>query len=156
MVADKTEKTAARKKAVGPKKRSAPVKRASKKKASKAASKKKASGASGPTEEERLDAGPGSDSVSAEAEERKGCSAKAKPGKKQSGPAKPISRKELLEGALERVRKELDSDGALKTGVIGNLVQLLKLERELVDEDNVPHEIRVLWEEINGESSEGE
>ena len=67
---------------------------------------------------------------------------------------KKISRKDPLEKAIERVKEKLDKDTDLSSGVIGNLVQLLKLDRDLVDEQEVVKEIRVLWEEINGDTTD--
>ena len=72
----------------------------------------------------------------------------------EEGEKKKISRKDLLEKAIERVKEKLDKDTDLSSGVIGNLVQLLKLDRDLVDEQEVVKEIRVLWEEINGNSTD--
>ena len=65
-----------------------------------------------------------------------------------------ISRKDLLEKAIARVKEKLDNEKDLSPGIIGNVVQLLKLDRDLVDEQEVVKEIRVLWEEINGDSTD--
>ncbi len=67
---------------------------------------------------------------------------------------KKISRKDLLEKAIERVKEKLDRDRDLSPGVIGNVVQLLKLNRDLVDDEEVVKEIRVLWEEINEDTTD--
>jgi len=74
---------------------------------------------------------------------------------KGKGPGK-ASRRKLLESALERVRRKLESEEEPTHSTIGNLVQLLKLDRDWTDDDETPHEIRVLWQETNGESSSGE
>ena len=71
----------------------------------------------------------------------------------EEGEKKKISRKDLLEKAIERVKEKLDKDKDLSPGIIGNLVQLLKLDRDLVDDEEVVKEIRVLWEEMNGDST---
>ena len=67
---------------------------------------------------------------------------------------KKISRKDLLEKAIQRVKDKLDKDKDLSPGIIGNVVQLLKLDRDLVDDEEVVKEIRVLWEEINGDTTD--
>ncbi len=59
-----------------------------------------------------------------------------------------------MEKAIERVKEKLDKDKDLSPGIIGNLVQLLKLDRDLVDDEEVVKEIRVLWEEMNGDSTD--
>ena len=71
----------------------------------------------------------------------------------EEGGKKKISRKDLLEKAIERVKEKLDKDKDLSPGIIGNVVQLLKLDRDLVDDEEVVKEIRVLWEEMNGDST---
>jgi len=68
--------------------------------------------------------------------------------------AKGISRKELVERALEKLKAKLDSTEEVTPATIGALEKLLKLDREILEEKEMPQEIRVLWEEINGESSE--
>ena len=65
-----------------------------------------------------------------------------------------ISRKDLLEKAIARVKEKLDNEKDLSPGIIGNVVQLLKLDRDLVDDEEVVKEIRVLWEEINGDTTD--
>ena len=67
---------------------------------------------------------------------------------------KKISRKDLLEKAIARVKEKLDNEKDLSPGIIGNLVQLLKLDRDLVDNEEVVKEIRILWEEMNGDSTD--
>ena len=70
------------------------------------------------------------------------------------GEKKKISRKDLLEKAIARVKEKLDNEKDLSPGIIGNVVQLLKLDRDLVDDEEVVKEIRVLWEEINGDTTD--
>ena len=65
-----------------------------------------------------------------------------------------ISRKDLLEKAIARVKEKLDNEKDLSSGTIGNVVQLLKLDRDLVNDEDVVKEIRVLWEEINGDTTD--
>ena len=62
--------------------------------------------------------------------------------------------KDLLEKAIQRVKEKLDNEKDLSPGIIGNVVQLLKLDRDLFDEEEVVKEIRVLWEEINGDTTD--
>lgn len=65
----------------------------------------------------------------------------------------PISRKELLEKALRAVATDLEAKGAKRpTNTIGNLVQLLKLDRSCREDEEQPHEIRVVWEEKQDET----
>ena len=72
----------------------------------------------------------------------------------EEGEKKKISRKDLLEKAIQRVKEKLDHEKDLSPGIIGNVVQLLKLDRDLFDEEEVVKEIRVLWEEINGDTTD--
>ena len=60
----------------------------------------------------------------------------------------------MLEKAIQRVKEKLDHEKDLSPGIIGNVVQLLKLDRDLFDEEEVWKEIRVLWEEINGDTTD--
>ena len=62
------------------------------------------------------------------------------------------SRRELVDRVFARIEEKLDSDEVLSQATIGSLVQLLKLEREIIEEEP-PHEIRVVWQDKNGESS---
>lgn len=65
----------------------------------------------------------------------------------------PVSRKELLEKALRAVETDLDAEGGQRpTNTIGNLVQLLKLDRSFREDEEQPHEIRVVWEEKRDET----
>ena len=52
------------------------------------------------------------------------------------------------------MKEKLDHEKDLSPGIIGNVVQLLKLDRDLFDEEEVVKEIRVLWEEINGDTTD--
>lgn len=60
-----------------------------------------------------------------------------------------VSRKEVFYEALDRVRKALDTEEKPSTSTIGNLVQLLKLHKDIAAEEELPHEIRVLWQETS-------
>ena len=65
------------------------------------------------------------------------------------------TRKELIQTAFEKVVELLQTDGNVSQATINSLVQLLKLERELIEQEP-PHEIRVVWQETDGEfSSDG-
>jgi hypothetical protein len=65
----------------------------------------------------------------------------------------PLSRKELLETALRAVANDLNAEGGQRpTNTIGNLVQLLKLDRSFREDEEQPHEIRVVWEEKQDET----
>ena len=72
---------------------------------------------------------------------------------KQQGGAKQkvvaISRKELLAKAFEKVRVRLESSEAVTPALIGAMEKLFKMDREIVQENEMPHEIRVLWDETN-------
>ena len=67
---------------------------------------------------------------------------------------KKISRKDLLEKTIKRVTEKLDRDRDLSPGLIGNVVQLLKLDWDLVNDGESVKETRVLWEEINGDATD--
>jgi hypothetical protein len=60
-----------------------------------------------------------------------------------------ISRKELLAKAFEKVRLRLESSEAVTPALIGAMEKLFKMDREIVQENEMPHEIRVLWDETN-------
>jgi hypothetical protein len=73
-------------------------------------------------------------------------------GEQQDGVKKKvvaISRKELLAKAFEKVRLRLESDEAVTPALIGAMEKLFKMDREIVQENEMPHEIRVLWDETN-------
>lgn len=73
-------------------------------------------------------------------------------GEQQGGVKKKvvaISRKELLAKAFEKVRLRLESDEAVTPALIGAMEKLFKMDREIVQENEMPHEIRVLWDETN-------
>ena len=60
-----------------------------------------------------------------------------------------ISRKELLAKAFEKVRLRLESAEAVTPALIGAMEKLFKMDLEIVQENEMPHEIRVLWDETN-------
>lgn len=60
-----------------------------------------------------------------------------------------ISRKDLLAKAFEKVRVRLESSEAVTPALIGAMEKLFKMDREIVQENEMPHEIRVLWDETN-------
>jgi hypothetical protein len=65
----------------------------------------------------------------------------------------PISRKDLLEKALRMVAADLKIKGGKRpTNTIGSLVQLLKLDRSFREDEEQPHEIRVVWQEKKDET----
>lgn len=73
-------------------------------------------------------------------------------GERQGGVEKKvvaISRKELLAKAFEKVRVRLESSEAVTPALIGAMEKLFKMDREIVQENDMPHEIRVLWDETN-------
>ena len=73
-------------------------------------------------------------------------------GERQGGVEKKvvaISRKELLAKAFEKVRARLESDEVVTPALIGAMEKLFKMDREIVQENEMPHEIRVLWDETN-------
>ena len=64
-----------------------------------------------------------------------------------------ISRKELLEKALSVIANDLNQEVEKRpTNTIGNLVQLLKLDRSFREDEEQPHEIRVVWQEKRDET----
>ena len=67
---------------------------------------------------------------------------------------KAVSRKELIDQVFQRITGLLQKDGEVSQAMINSLVQLLKLERELI-EDEPPHEIRVVWQDTEKVSSDG-
>ena len=84
-----------------------------------------------------------------------------KAGKRDSTPTEegsenkltPISRTELLEKALRIVATDLEIKGGERpTNTIGSLVQLLKLDRSFREDEEQPHEIRVVWQEKKDET----
>jgi hypothetical protein len=72
-------------------------------------------------------------------------------GEQQAGVKKvvAISRKELLAKTFEKVRLRLESSEAVTPALIGAMEKLFKMDREIVHENEMPHEIRVLWDETN-------
>ncbi len=68
------------------------------------------------------------------------------------GSDRMASRKELIDQAINKIGDKLDKDGIISQPMIGSLVQLLKLEREMIEEEP-PHEIRVVWQDTSGDAS---
>ena len=68
---------------------------------------------------------------------------------KKSGAKKrgPISRSALLERALAVISEELKQKEDRPTNTIGNLVQLLKLDRSIREEEDRPDAIRIIWDD---------
>ena len=60
--------------------------------------------------------------------------------------------RELIDQAFDKIRDKLDEDEIISQATIGSLVQLLKLEREMMEEEP-PHEIRVVWQDTSGDVS---
>ena len=75
---------------------------------------------------------------------------------KKSGPPRkersPLSRKELLERALDIVAQDLEKEER-PANAVASLVQLLKLERLFTEDEEQPHEIRVVWQETDDETN---
>jgi hypothetical protein len=67
----------------------------------------------------------------------------------KSGKVRKISRQALIERAFEKLKERLDSKDAMTPAMIGVLEKLLKLDRDVLDETEMPQEIRVLWEETD-------
>jgi hypothetical protein len=67
----------------------------------------------------------------------------------ETGKVKKISRQELIERAFQKVKERLDSNDAVTPATIGALEKLLKLDRDILEENEMPQEIRVLWEETD-------
>lgn len=61
------------------------------------------------------------------------------------------SPQELMQEALRKVRQTIRESKEISKDTMNNLVQLLKLHREMGIEDQAPREIRVLWEKIDPE-----
>ena len=73
----------------------------------------------------------------------------------QSAPEEQkVSRRDLLDKALRAVEDQLNSEKKPSTATIGNLVRLIKLDRDLGKDEDVPQEITVLWEETEEEEDE--
>ena len=58
-------------------------------------------------------------------------------------------REELLIEAIRLVRKALSEEVTPTRNTIGNLVQLLKLHKELMVEDETPTEVELVWTEVD-------
>ncbi len=76
-----------------------------------------------------------------------GAEAAEKHADKESGEVKKISRQDLIERAFQKVKERLDSTDAVTPATIGALEKLLKLDRDILEEAEMPQEIRVLWDE---------
>jgi hypothetical protein len=76
-----------------------------------------------------------------------GLQASTESGDGESGKVRKISRQALIERAFEKLKERLDSKDAMTPAMIGVLEKLLKLDRDVLDETEMPQEIRVLWEE---------
>jgi hypothetical protein len=64
-----------------------------------------------------------------------------------------VSRKDLLEKALAIIAEDLNLTGDERpSNTIANLVQLLKLDRLFKEDEEQPHEIRVVWQEKSDET----
>jgi hypothetical protein len=77
---------------------------------------------------------------------------------KNEGEVELPPRREILIDAIRRVRAALAEETPPSRGTIGNLVQLLKLHKELGAEEIPPAEIRLIWNDIEDEemsSSDG-
>ena len=75
-------------------------------------------------------------------------------GEAASSGDRAVIRKRLIEKAFEKIGDLLEADGKVSQATINSVVQLLKLERELI-EDEPPHEIRVVWQDTEKVSSDG-
>ena len=58
-------------------------------------------------------------------------------------------REELLIEAIRLVRKALSEEVTPTRNTIGNLVQLLKLHKELMVEEETPTEVELVWTEVD-------
>ena len=63
-------------------------------------------------------------------------------------------RKKLIAKTFQKIKTLLDAKEQVTQATINSVVQLLKLERELI-EDEPPHEIRVVWQDTEKVSSDG-
>lgn len=64
------------------------------------------------------------------------------------------TRRQLIDTTFEKITGLLEGEGNVSQATINSVVQLLKLERELT-EDEPPHEIRVVWQDTEKVSSDG-
>jgi hypothetical protein len=60
-------------------------------------------------------------------------------------------RRELLLEALRLVREAMNREETPSRTTVGNLVQLIKLHKEIVEEEEVPTEIQLIWNEVDEE-----
>lgn len=58
-------------------------------------------------------------------------------------------REELLIEAIRLVRKALNEEATPTRNTIGNLVQLIKLHKEIMIEDETPTEVELIWREVD-------
>jgi len=65
-----------------------------------------------------------------------------------------VSRKELVQKALRKIQRQLDSSEDVTPATIGALEKLLKLDRDILGEGEMPQEIRVLWEETDDDPTD--
>jgi len=57
-------------------------------------------------------------------------------------------REELLIEAIRLVRKALNDEETPSRTTIGNLVQLIKLHKDIMAEDETPTEVELVWTEV--------
>jgi hypothetical protein len=62
---------------------------------------------------------------------------------------------ELVQSVIAKIGKKLNEEEEIK-GTIGDLVRLIQLEKEMEQEMEVPHEIKVRWIETQAPSSKEE
>jgi len=87
----------------------------------------------------------------AAAEEKKPGDAGRKEEEVDEAPGEPeeLSRKDVVQRALRKVQQQLESEEEVKPATIGALEKLLRLDRDILKETEMPQEIRVLWEETD-------
>jgi hypothetical protein len=60
-------------------------------------------------------------------------------------------RRDLLLEAIRAIRTAIQSEKGLSGSAVGHLVQLLKLHKELVEEEDRPAKIQLIWNEVDEE-----
>ena len=60
-------------------------------------------------------------------------------------------RRDLLIEAIQAFRSALKTDASPNKTTVGNLMQLLKLHKELVSEEEKPTHIELIWNELDEE-----
>lgn len=65
-----------------------------------------------------------------------------------------LSRREIVDRALDKMGKIFEGEDTPTKETVANLVQILKLHKDLVEEEDVPKEIRVLWPGWNEEATD--